>query len=284
VERLSASERDLREIRERFSELGLKQYQAAVLASAILLGETTASALVRAAKVPSARVYEILAELSAMGLLKVRPGRPVIYSSASPAQTVRILVSLRRAALEAEMKDIADSATSLIQKLDRVKARVPVQTKKSPLVRLVDAGEASEQETTALYKMAKDRILIFSRALEYLPRVVEELAEAGGHGVSLRIILLDPSRLQTESIEVQDEMVALLKSRVPDAQVRFSPDVPLRGSIVDPETQGAAVFLAEEKGVPLFVREVALTRNMGLVRSLARFFDLMWQTLPMAES
>jgi len=178
-----------------------------------------------------------------------------------------------------EIKENEKAATSLIQDLNRLRASTKIPSSRSPLVRLVDVGQASEQETRRLYSKAKKSVRVFSRAFEYLPKVIEGLASAGKRGVTLRFILLDPSKLPSVSVDVQKKMIELLRSKVPSAQIGFSNDVPLRGTIIDPGLEGAAIFLAEERGVPLFVREAAVTENPGVVRGLGKLFDLMWRTL-----
>lgn len=274
------SQAHLDRIKAKLMSLGLSEYQSAILGCAMLLGESTATDLGKAARVPSPRVYETISELGDMGLVKVRPGRPLVCSPFSAKETVERIVRYRRTTLEQELKVIEDAGASLTKELNQAKPRSDNHPRSSPLVRLVDVGDVSEQETKRMYRRAKEDLEVFSRAFEYLPRVVDELAAAAKRNLKLRVILLDPSRLPARSVKVQREMMALLKSRVPDAQVKFSTDVPLRGTVVDPHSEGAAILLAEEKGVPLFVREAAVTENIGVVRGLALLFDLLWKTLP----
>jgi sugar-specific transcriptional regulator TrmB len=270
----------LRRVKEKAVNLGLKEYQAAILTCAMLFGETTAARLGKVAKVPSARVYETISELSSMGLLKVRPGRPMVCSPLSTEETVERILRSRRINLEEETKKSQNVGISLIRELNQFKSKFKVSSSRSPLVRLIDVGNASEQETRRLYRKAKSALQVFSRAYEYLPRVVDDLAAAGARNVALKFILLDPSKLPAESVTVQQEMLALLKRKVPAARIKFSSSVPLRGTIIDSNSEGAAMFLAEERGVPLFVREAAVTENTGVVRGLAMLFDLLWQSLP----
>ena len=42
------------------------------------------------------------------------------------------------------------------------------------------------------------------------------------------------------------------------AIMRFSDEIPILGSIVDPQNEGQAIFLMEGPGVPFFLREVAI--------------------------
>jgi len=279
VTNLSLDESDLRRIKERLTETGLGGYQAAILAHAMIFGESKVTALARAARVPTARVYEIVSELGVKGLVKMRPSRPMVCTAFSPKETVRRLLQLKLTSLRAEMEKTENVAASLIHDLDLLKEEVHASSRHSQLVRLVDVGAPSEEETRRLYRRAKNEILVFSRALEYLPRVIQDIAGALDRGVILRLILLDRSKLSPDSIKVQTSMLALLQSKARKAEVRFSRDVPLRGCIIDPQDRGAAVFLAEEAGVPLHLREAAFTENSGIVRAFAKLFELTWESI-----
>jgi hypothetical protein len=76
-------------------------------------------------------------------------------------------------------------------------------------------------------------------------------------------------------------MLNLLKAELPKAEVRFSQvTLPLRGSVVDPSYDyktGKAIFLVEERGVPLTLRDAAITENPSLVAGMKRYFDLIWK-------
>ena len=70
------------------------------------------------------------------------------------------------------------------------------------------------------------------------------------------------------------EMRALSEDLI---EIRVSDVVLLRGSIIDPEGGGRALFLVEEEGVPYYLREAAITSHPGVVRGLADMFDLKWR-------
>ena len=275
---LSVGEAQSRRIKEDLVRLGLKEYQAAILTYAMLLGETNAARLAKAGRIPSPRVYETISELAARGFVKVRPGRPLICSPLSIEDTVGRILQFRHRSLEEEKKEAEEAAASLIEELNQIRSKFEIHPSRSPLLRIVDVGQVSEEETRRLYRRAKVEIQVFSRAYEYLPRVVDELVVAKSRNVTLKIILLDHSELAPESSSIQKEMLALLKSRIANAHVRFSSNVPLRATIIDPDDEGAAIFLAEERGVPLFVREAAVTENTGVVKGLSMLFDLLWQS------
>jgi hypothetical protein len=60
-------------------------------------------------------------------------------------------------------------------------------------------------------------------------------------------------------------------------EIRYCKDVHIRGCIIDPNSEGRALFLVEEEGVPFFLREAAITSHPGVVKGLANMFDLKWK-------
>lgn len=277
---MSVNESQLHLLIESLVTLGLSKYQAAVLACSALLGECSAQELAKAAKVPSSRVYEIVTELASKGLMKVRPGRPIVCTPYGPSETVDKLLSLRRLEYEEAMKRFEDSAKELKTHLKMLRQKSSPSTRRSQLLRMIAVGAPSEEETVEMYRRARKQIAVFSRALEYLPKLIHQLQSADRRGIAIRFILLDSKNLNDEDIAIQKATVDMLQSQIPSAQVRYSDDVPIRGSIVDGGSDGSAIILAEERGVPLFVREAAVTENKGLVRGLQKLFDLMWRKLP----
>ena len=268
----------LTRVKNLLMQMGLNEYQASALTYILYLGEVKASTLSKVSGVPSSRIYNILDELVRIGLITVKPGRPATYSPRNPEDVAGALISSgirelkeRLSALERYAKEFVESSRDIY--LKGAKREVA-----APLLRVVSVGDVSLEETRKMYTTAKREIMVISKVFEYLPKVFEELSDAVKRGVKVRVILLDPSRLQEESRRVQEENLAMMEKEFGDRlEVRFFPDLPLRGCIIDPEGNGCALFLVEEPGVPLFLREAAITTHHNLVRALSLMFELMWE-------
>ncbi len=114
--------------------------------------------------------------------------------------------------------------------------------------------------------------------MAYFDQVQDDLKEAVSNGVDIRVIMRKPDSLSPEDAVKQNENIIGLKEILgADAKVRYSPEVEIRGVIMDPESEGRALFLVEEEGIPFFLREAALTNHPGVVKALASMFDLKWQ-------
>ena len=98
-------------------------------------------------------------------------------------------------------------------------------------------------------------------------------------GVKVKLVLIDPSLLPEESRAKQAEILKALREQLGDGvEIRFfNEHLPLRGCIIDPGGDGKALFLVEEPGIPLFLREAAITTHYNLVNALALLFKLVWE-------
>ena len=265
-------------------EMGLNTYQASVLTVLLHLGESKATILSKVSNVPSARIYDVLDELVKMGLVKVRPGRPALYSPVSPEDIASSIVSWNLEEMRRRIKVIEDLGKRFVEAASKIYLKGRRGLVRRPLIRIVSVGDVSEEETRKLYNDAREEILIFSQAFEYFPRVSKELLDAVERRVRVKVILKNPEKMEEDKGIVQRKILSLIKKRLGDrVELRFADDVPLRGCIIDPETDGKAIFLVEEVGVPFEFREAALTSNPGLVRALSLMFNLLWSNSRVLE-
>lgn len=261
-------------------ELGLKEYEAKTLAHLLQLGETKAPKLSSISGVPKARIYGILEGLADKGLVEIQPGRPSKYRPKSPNEIIERMVENKKREAEKEIEKIRSTEEdfkSMFQTLYETSA----EKSREPLLRTVSVGDPSERETEMMYEDAEEEINIVSKSLEWLAKVVETLEEARDREVDVKTLLLTRELLEEENIPIQQESIQTFREKLPRAGIKYSESIlPLRGSIVDPSYEyrsGQAIFLVEEKGVPLSLRDAAITKNPSLVAGMKRYFDLIWK-------
>jgi sugar-specific transcriptional regulator TrmB len=260
------------------TEMGLNEYQASALAYLMYLGETKATDLSKASGVPNARIYGILEELSQKGLVIVRPGRPALYAPMAPEEITDGLIADAREEIrerltlvESNRKNFSSIASDVFLKGGSVKVR-------TPLIRIVSVGDVSIEETRRLYRSARSDILILTRAMEYLPQVIDELGDAVSRGIRVRVLMRSRGSLKKDDAEKRDRSISKMRALSNDlVDIHVSDEILLRGSVIDPESGGRALFLVEEEGVPYYLREAAITSHPGVVRGLANMFDLKWR-------
>ncbi|MGQ9460606.1 MAG: TrmB family transcriptional regulator [Candidatus Bathyarchaeaceae archaeon] len=273
-----AFEKDINQTRLLLINMGLNEYQAAALAHLIFLGETKATTLSKTSKVPSARIYGVLDQLAKMGLVTIRPGRPVLYTPRPLEDIASSLVTFSMSELKEKLRILEDYAKDFVETSKKIYLKGKKGAPKVPLLRIVSVGEVSLDETKKLYDAAEKEIQILSRAMQYFPEVADKLREAVARGVSLKIILMKPDMLEPEDRKKQAEMLEKVNGMLGDGvEIRFTDEIPIRGCIVDPKIGGKALFLVEDPGVPFFLREAAITSHQSVVRGLALMYSLLWE-------
>jgi sugar-specific transcriptional regulator TrmB len=273
--------KDIEEAVEALRQLGLTEYYAKTLAHLMRLGRAKAPDISRESKVPKARIYEILDDLSDMGYIQVFSGRPMEYMSKSPEDIIKAKVENERQSYKDAIDTVGSLEGEFVRALAPLYAAGLQENPRTELLRIVRVGEASERETRLLYQEARNEIAIITKVLEYLPKVEEHLAVAVDKGIKLRVLMLSHDQLTEDSARVQRKIIDRLQERIPKAQVRLSTTrQPLRGSIIDPSMEyssGKAIILVEERGTPLFLRDAAVTENPSLVAGMQKYFDAAWK-------
>lgn len=273
-----AFEKDINQTKLSLINMGLNEYQASALTYLLLLGETKATTLSKTSKVPSARIYGILDQLAKMGLVNIRPGRPLLYSPRPLEDIASSLISLSMNELKQKLRTLEHYAKDLVETGKKFYLKGKKGIPRVPLLRIVSVGKVSLEETKKLYDAAKKEIQILSRAMEYFPEVAENIMKALNRGVSLKIILMNPSLLKPEDRKKQAEILERINEVLGgEGEVRFTDEIPIRGCIIDPKTGGKALFLVEDPGVPFFLREAAITSHQSVVKGLALMYSLMWE-------
>jgi len=273
-----AFEKDISKTRSLLLNMGLNEYQASALTYLILLGESKATTLSKSSKVPSARIYGVLDQLAKMGLVTMRPGRPLLYSPRPLEDITSSLISVSMNELKQKVRTLEDYAKDLVETGRKIYLKGEKGVPRVPLLRIVRVGEVSLEETKRLYDGAEKEIQILSRAMEYLPEVADKLRQAITRGVSLKIVLMKPNVLEPEDRKKQAKILEKINEALDNrVEIRFTDEIPIRGCIIDPEKGGKALFLVEDPGVPFFLREAAITSHQSVVRGLGLMYNLLWK-------
>lgn len=266
------------DIRQIFGNLGLSTYQAKVLFTLIRHGEAKASDISELSGVPRAKVYSVLDQLTDLGFVDKKPGRPAKYKSKSPEKIVERLKYNILLDYTKRLKIVEEVEGNLFEQLKEFYS--PSEVRSKELIRVIRVGEPSERETKLLYLEAKKVINIISRSFEYYPKVRKELVDAAKRGVEIKVLLLGSKYLSDSSRKVQEEILRLVKREL-DAEIRLSKTIlPLRGTIIDPSYEyktGKAIFVVEDPETPLYLRDAAVTENPSLVAGMKKYFDLIWK-------
>ncbi|WP_135663786.1 TrmB family transcriptional regulator [Halorhabdus rudnickae] len=261
--------------------LDLGEYESTALTQLLTLGRTTAPNLAEATGIPRARIYDVLGTLANVGYVKEIPGRPKEYEARHPEEIVDRAIENRRQSFESFRTDVESARTEFLAQFGPLYERANEDvTPTEDLFHVVDVGEPSETETRTLYRSADREIEVLTKSFEYFESIRPAFADADERGVSIRVLLLDPSHLSDHNRSIQTDVVETLNTEFPDVELRFSNErLPWRGTIVDPSMDyetGKAIVLVEEKDIPLSMRQAAVTENGSFVAGLGRYFELIW--------
>jgi sugar-specific transcriptional regulator TrmB len=263
------------------AELDLKEYEATALEQLLSLGRTTAPNLAEATDIPKARIYDVLENLGERGFVKIIPGRPKEYQPKPPAEILQRAEENSKQAFEDRQRELEELREPFLETFEpRFEQADQDVTPTEELFWVVDVGEASERETRTLYHEADQQVHVITKSFEYFDSVRPAFEDALDRGLSVQALLLHPRHLEPDNREIQSSMVARLQAEYPALDIRFSEEkLPWRGTLVDPSMDyetGQAIFLVEEKDVPLHMRQAAVTDNGSLVAGLQRYFELIW--------
>lgn len=255
-----------------FIKMGLPEYHAKVLSNLVLLGSSKAPRLASSSDVPRSRVYDVLQDLFKMGLVKRKVGKPTIYYPLELSKmTENFGIWLQR-----KYSEQAKSLKVLEVELKKVK-NISTLNNNIDLIRTVQVGAPSELETTTIIKKAEKNIIITTRAFEYYRRAREYLIKASKKGVSIKILMNSYKSMDEKDQEIQSLTIKWLLKDLPSAQIKYSEEVPIRMTIGDTDNNSKAVFIAEQRGVPLLLREAAVTENSSFIKMLNIYFESLWQ-------
>ena len=258
--------------------MGLNEYQSSALSNLLHLGETKATVLSRASSVPSARIYSVLDVLSQKGLVIIKPGRPALYAPMTPEEISSALIYDTRQELRKRLSFIESYQDEFLTVAKDIYLQGGTVKSRPPLLRIVSVGDVSLEETRKQYRNAKEKIIVLTRAMEYYPQVSEDLVNALSRNVTISILMRSQVSLDPKDVEKRDANIAKIRKGLGDTvEIKVSDEVPLRGCIIDPDTEGSALFLVEESGIPYIFREAAITSHPGVVRGLESMFELKWK-------
>ncbi|MFC7133566.1 MULTISPECIES: TrmB family transcriptional regulator [Salinibaculum] len=264
-------------------ELEITEYEQTALRYLLELGRTTAPNLSDATGIPKARIYDVLSHLADAGYIKVIPGRPKEYEPKAPGEILDRAIENQRQSYESYQADIEAVRREFEATFGPMYEQADDElTPTEELFHVVDVGEPSESETRTLYQEASESLLVLTKSFEYFDSVAPAFESAYERDVDIRILCVHPDHLTAENRTVQEEIIAAIESEYPDIGLRYSNEpLPWRGTIIDPSMDydtGKAIFLVEEKDIPLHMRQAAVTENGSFVAGMGRYFDLIWES------
>lgn len=271
-----------------FDRIELSEYEADALKGLLTHGRSTAPNLVEATGIPNARIYGVLEALANKGFIKVIPGRPKEFQPKSPEEILERAIENRKQDFESFQAELDELEAVFLETFEpRYRQASEDISPTEELFYVVDVGDASEAETRSIYRDADATVNVMTKSFEYFESVRPTFEATLERGVEIQLLFLAPEHLTDANAAIQRDVLRELERDFPSVDVRFSEDpLPWRGTLADPSMDyetGIAIFLVEEKDVPLHMRQAAVTENGSFVAGLKRYFDLIWEYESVSE-
>jgi sugar-specific transcriptional regulator TrmB len=267
-----AHRRDLEEAAAALRKLGLSDYQSKTLSALLILEEATAPQAAELARIPRAKIYMALDELSAMNAVRKKPGRPVRYQVADPADIAGNIIDYMRGRLEKRMQSYETQRAGVEKKIRSI-SEVRQGDVPRDFIEVVTAGETSILETVRAMENARQDIIVLSNVMEYLPQIHKELVEAAGRGVRLRVLLSTARSLPVKSRQVLRDNAKALAAL--GAKVRYVRETPLRLTIID---DGFSIYSVREDKEFLYKKDMVISRHKNMINALRKYFEAEWDS------
>lgn len=266
----------MKDIHEFVKELPLPEYHKKALSYLFILGKAKPQELAKVSGVPRTRIYDVLDDLFRMGLVQKNPGQQYVYFVTDPKDIIKNFMLWKERKFREEVKHLK----KLTKKIKKAKLSC-YRSSPTELLRVVQVGIPSEIMTAEIIEKAKNEIFIISRAFEYYWRVRKALFSSYKRNLRIYLLLLHPELLEEGDRRRQKLIVGLIRKDMPKIEIKFSKEkLPIRATIVDANedySSGFAVFSCEQTGVPLFMREAAVTSNPSLVYGLKIYAKSLWE-------
>lgn len=166
-------------ILDRLDDLGFTAYQSEAYVAAIRLGSATPRELVDESGVPQARIYDIIDDLSDMGLVEVREGSGSKQVTAVPPEVSLEGFKQRR------VNDLAASVDEIIERLEAVHEP---QRQDREFVTMVDLEESATRHVRQVVESA-EWWLSLALPLHTYEVIADEVAAALDRNVTVRLVL-----------------------------------------------------------------------------------------------
>jgi sugar-specific transcriptional regulator TrmB len=251
-------------------ELGLSPYESRAFLSILTLGPMSPSDIAQRADIPRPRIYDVLRSLVQKGLLIEQSGKPAIYASVEPSESLRTLL------LDIEIKTSRqlEEKRRTVQALSAQLSQVYEKTKHLKLEK--SKVWFTQRDTTfiSIYSDAirncEKEILIASTSLTPPEKeILEAVKHALKKGKSVRVVRQITERWTLQDLENYERYIKA------GSQVRYLniKEIPLRFMIFD-DRDVILVFPFEMGSMAL---EALWLRIPPLAKILRQQFEELWK-------
>jgi len=255
---------------QKLKELRLTEYESKVYCALVEGGALTAEEISRASGVPLTRVYSVLEGLQLKNMVVEVAGRPKKFEALQPRIAMRNYVAHVRSMTEEELRRLEEKARELSTALESIYWSKRLGPSSTEVLRQLASLSEMEGYTKLLISTAEREVCILTYLFTWLDIIKEELSEALGRGVEVKVLAHELSR--TTSRKVYEA-----KSMGVGVKVYGGEPYPIRGVIVDHKRTVFMVYMTVAPEKPLLSLPY-YSENVAIVRMLRDAFNYLWSS------
>ena len=249
-------------------ELKLTEYESRVYCALVEGGALTAEEISKASGVPLTRVYSVLESLQAKNMVVEVAGRPKKFEALQPRIAMKGYVAHLRSIMEEELRRLEERARELSTVLESIYWSKRLGPSSAEVLKQLASLSEMEGYTKLVISTAEREVCVLTYLFTWFDTVREELSEALGRGVEVKVLAHELSR--TASRKVYEA-----KSMRIEVRVYAGEPYPIRGTIVDSRR---AVFMPYMAVMPerSLLSLPYYSENVAIVRMLRDAFNYLW--------
>jgi sugar-specific transcriptional regulator TrmB len=233
---------------------GLTDYAARAYVTLVQYGALTAAEISKFSRIPTSKIYSILAYLHARNWISVEKARPQRYHALSPKDAI----ASARLDIENSLKNLEENLVAQLQPMFEGR-----ESRERPNIWIIrDMGSLALEVKEVIRRTRGELVLALPVSLRPLERLI---APAIGY---LRTTGVRPKVLVTEAVE-ESTLRELLKG----AELRKRDQMFGGGMVAD--SREALIVLSEEPGKGSFL--AIKSDHVGLVKFAREYFEQLWQ-------
>jgi sugar-specific transcriptional regulator TrmB len=214
---------------QRLMQYGLTEYEGRTYLALLAAGPATARDLANVSRVPRTKIYGVLDELHAKGLVQLLPERPKRYEA--------VPVDKYLAQFEAEIQ----------KKLDALRAD------REQMAREFPRAQQRQQERAGSFNVVKGRKNVVARLLEMVQRAEEDIVVTGSAALAVRLLFHLPDLEQAKARGVQVRILCPVTDTNGAAVERLRLVAEVRPSAQSSQGSGTAIVDGRESLMCHFV-------------------------------
>jgi sugar-specific transcriptional regulator TrmB len=255
---------------QKLRELKLTEYESRVYCALIEGGALTAEEISKTSGVPLTRVYSVLESLQIKNMVVEVAGRPKKFEALQPRIAMRGYIAHVRLMTEEELRRLEERARELSTVLESIYWSKRLGPSSAEVLKQLASLNEMESYTKFVILTAEREVCILTYLFTWLDAVREELSEALGRRVKVKVLAHELSRTASRKVYEAKSMGA-------EVRIYGGEPYPVRGTVVDGKRVVFMPYMTIMPERPLLSLPY-YSENVAVVRMLKDAFNYLWSS------